>query len=290
MNSTTVVIATRNRAGELARTLRELTSLRSAPPVIVVDNASHDDTPDVARSFPGVRLIRLPRNLAAAARNEGVAAAATRYVAFSDDDSWWAEDALSEAERMLDSCPQVGLVAARTLVGPQRIEDPVNDLMGHSPLGHAPDLPGPSVLGFLGCAAVVRRQAFLDAGGFSELLHFGAEERLLALDLAARDWQLCYSDRVRAHHHPSRQRPSAAWRKRAECRNNALITWLRRPLRRCLSDTAALAAVALRDADARAVLLGLLRRLPAALRHRQRLPGFVEQQARLLERAAEASR
>lgn len=290
MNSTTVVIATRNRAGELGRTLRELTSLRPAPPVIVVDNASDDETPDAARSFPGVRLIRLRRNLAAAARNRGVAEAATRYVALSDDDSWWAEDALPEAEQILDSCPEVGLVAARTLVGPQRRDDPVNELMADSPLGHAPRLPGPSVLGFLGCAAIVRRQAFLDAGGFSELLHFGAEERLLALDLAAREWELCYSDRVRAHHHPSRQRPSVSWRKRAEWRNNELITWLRRPLRRCLSDATALAATALRDADARAVLGGVLVRLPAALRHRRRLPGFVEQQAQLLERAPAAGR
>ncbi|MTD53383.1 glycosyltransferase family 2 protein [Amycolatopsis pithecellobii] len=283
MNRTTVVIATRNRAGELARSLGKLTSLPSAPPVIVVDNASGDGTAEVARSFPGVRVIRLPRNLAAAARNRGVAAASTPYVAFSDDDSWWAEDALGEAEAVLDSCPRAGLVAARTLVGPQWTDDPVNGLMADSPLGRAPDLPGPSVLGFLACAAVVRRQAFLDAGGFSELLHFGAEERLLALDLAARDWQLCYCDRVRAHHHPSTRRPPASWRTRAEWRNNALITWLRRPLRRCVTDTASLAAKALRDAEARAVLAGVLARLPTALRHRRRLPDDVEHQARLLE-------
>lgn len=290
MNSTTVVVATRNRAGELSRTLRELTALRPAPPVIVVDNASGDETPEVARSFPGVRLIRLRRNLGAAARNKGVEAAATRYVAFSDDDSWWAEDAIPEAERILDSCPDVGLVAARTLVGPQRTEDPVNELMADSPLGHPPDLPGPSVLGFLGCAAVVRRQAFRQAGGFSELLRFGAEERLLALDLAAQGWELCYSDRVRAHHHPSRRRPSTTWRHRAERRNNTLITLLRRPWRQCLAETTALAADAVRDADARAVLAGVAARLPAALRHRRRLPDLIEQRARLLEGTAEAGR
>lgn len=290
MNSTTVVIATRNRAGELGRTLRELTSLRPAPPVIVVDNGSADDTPEVVRSFPGVRLIRLRRNLAAAARNTGVAGASTPYVAFSDDDSWWAEDALPEAERILDAAPEVGLVAARTLVGPQQTDDPVNELMAGSPLGHPPGLPGPSVLGFLACAAVVRRQAFLAAGGFSELLHFGAEERLLALDLAAHGWELSYSDRVRAHHHPSKQRPSPAWRQRAEWRNNLLISWLRRPLRRCFRETGALAAAALRHGDARVVLGGLLPRLPVALWHRRRLPERVEQRARLLEQAPGTSR
>ncbi|MDT7694569.1 MAG: hypothetical protein QOI75_3936, partial [Pseudonocardiales bacterium] len=42
---TTVVIATRNRSAELARTLRELRALRPAPPIIVLDNDSTDDTP-----------------------------------------------------------------------------------------------------------------------------------------------------------------------------------------------------------------------------------------------------
>lgn len=285
MAVTTIVIATRNRADELARTLRELTSLRPAPPIVVVDNASEDATPAVARSFPGVRLIRLRRNLAAAARNVGVAEASTPYVAFSDDDSWWAQGALAEAERILDSCPEVGLLAARTLVGPQAADDPVNELMAASPLGRAPRLPGPSVLGFLGCAVVVRRAAFVGAGGFSGLLHFGAEERLLALDLAAREWELCYVAEIQAHHHPSLNRPAPAWRARAEWRNNVLITWLRRPWSWCFAETAVLAARAVRDADARAVLAGLLARLPSALRHRRRLPESVERQARLLERA-----
>ncbi|GLY67868.1 glycosyltransferase family 2 protein [Amycolatopsis taiwanensis] len=288
MTGTTVVIATRNRAGELARTLRELTSLRPAPAIVVVDNASADHTSAVAGSFPDVRLIRLRRNLAAAARNVGVAEATTPYVAFSDDDSWWAEGALAEAERILDAYPDVGLLAARTLVGPPGTDDPVNASMAASPLGRARELPGPSVLGFLGCAVVVRKVAFVQAGGFSELLHFGAEERLLALDLAAHDWKLCYAGEVHAHHHPSPNRPAPTWRARAEWRNNLLITWLRRPMRRCLAQTTALAVRAVRDADARTVLVGLLARLPPALRQRRRLPEFVEQQARRLERAEEA--
>ncbi|MFD1045222.1 glycosyltransferase family 2 protein, partial [Kibdelosporangium lantanae] len=54
---TTVVIATRNRSGELAHTLAELSALKPKPPVIVIDNASTDDTAAVATDFPGVVLI-----------------------------------------------------------------------------------------------------------------------------------------------------------------------------------------------------------------------------------------
>ncbi|APU20088.1 MULTISPECIES: glycosyltransferase family 2 protein [Actinoalloteichus] len=284
---TTVVIATRDRAAELHRTLTRLRALRPAPPIIVVDNASSDDTAAGAARIAGVQVIRLRRNLGAAARNLGVTRAATPFVAFSDDDSWWAHDALPSAERILTAHPRVALLAARTLVGPTDSDDPLNQRMAASPLGHPTGLPGPSVLGFLACAAIVRRTAFLEVGGFSRLLHFGAEERLLALDLAAHGWALCYADRVLAHHHPSSARPPASWRLRAERRNNALITWMRRPWHRCAVETADLLHAVPRDRETRRVVAGLLRRLPAALVRRSRLPSEVERRVRILEHADE---
>ncbi|KZB79327.1 glycosyltransferase family 2 protein [Amycolatopsis regifaucium] len=282
---TTVVIATRNRATELTRTLTELTALRPRPPVIVLDNASSDDTADRAAGVPGVRVVRLPRNLGAAARNLGVALARTPYVAFSDDDSWWAEDALAEAERILEAHADVGLVAAKTLVGEEEREDPVVSLMAESPLGTPDGLPGPSVLGFLACSAVVRRKAYLQAAGFSPLLHFGAEERLLSYDLAAHGWRLCYVDRVRAHHHPSSVRPSRGWRERTELRNRLLITVMRRPVRQCLADGLRVLTRIPREPRVLGALAGALRRLPSALAERRPLPVGVERQIRVLEHA-----
>lgn len=282
---TTVVIATRNRSRELTRTLTELCALRPRPPIVVLDNASADDTARAAEAFPDVLVIRLRRNLGAAARNLGVALARTPYVAFSDDDSWWAGDALVAAERVFDSCPRLGLVAGRTLVGADNRDDPVNRLMADSPLGHPAELPGPPVLGFLACAAIVRKEAYLQAAGFSPLLHFGAEERLLALDLAAYGWYLCYRADVRAHHHPSPHRPPPAWRRRAEQRNNVLITWMRRPLRRCVTATVGLLGRAAREPGTVLTVAGVVRRLPWALAQRRRLPVEVERRARILELA-----
>ena len=62
--------------------------------------------------------------------------------------------------------------------------------MAAAPLGRDPDLPGPSILGFLACAVVVRRSAFLDVGGFDDVVFFGGEEERVALDLAAAGWGL----------------------------------------------------------------------------------------------------
>jgi GT2 family glycosyltransferase len=282
---TTVIIATRDRRAELLQTLAKLRSLQPSPPIIVVDNGSADGTVSTVRSeFPTVELVALRRNAGAAARSAGVSMASTPYVAFSDDDSWWAPDALLRAERILDDNCRVGLIAAKTLVGPEEQPDPVGQLMSRSPLGHRPGLPGPSVLGFLACSVVMRREAYLGVGGFSPLLHFAAEEKLLSYDLAAAGWELCYVDRIRAHHHPSAYRPPGTRRQAQELRNDLLISWLRRPLAVAVRETIRAVRHARRDPVAELALKGLALRLPAALARRTRLPARVEDQVRLLEK------
>lgn len=286
---TTVVIATRDRAATLATTLRRLLTLRPKPPIIVLDNDSTDDTWDVlgrlARRHGDVRVFRLGRNLGAAARNLGVLAAQTPYVAFSDDDSWWAPGALTEAEAVFDKCPAVGLIAGQTVVEPLGTVDPTSQVMASSPLSDGDGLPGREVLGFLACTAIVRRSAFLDAGGFSRMLHLGAEEKLLAFDLAARGWRLRYVPEVRAHHEPAdRDDADQAHRRALILRNDTLICVLRRPTGTAWRAGLSLAGSATRDPRAARAFAGLVRRLPAALRHRNRLPAEVEHNVRLLER------
>jgi hypothetical protein len=181
----------------------------------------------------------------------------------------------------MDAHPRLGLLAARIQVGPHGAPDPLNGVLGDSPLGHGPDLPGPRVLGFLGCAAVARRAAFLEAGGYHPLLFFGGEETLLAYDLAARGWGVCHCPEVVAVHWPTSG--TRAGRRTLVRRNDALTAWLRRPLAVALRRTAALAADARGDPEARDALRQLLRRLPAALRTRRPLPAAVEAEARRLD-------
>lgn len=282
-----MVIATRDRRQELIRTLRCLHELIPPPPVVVVDNGSTDGTAQAVREhFPGVVVLPLRRNYGAAARNLGVLLTRTPYVAFSDDDSWWAPGALQRAAAALDRHPRLGLVAARTLVGPAERSDPVNPLMADSPLPRSPDAPGPSVLGFLACAAVLRRRAFCQVGGFSSLLFFVGEERLLCYDLASAGWERAYLDDVVAHHYPSLHRPDPERRRVAELRNTLLTAVLRRPQRVTLAAFTALARKSVRDAGARTALRQALVRLPTALRQRALLPAAVEEQVRMVEDGA----
>ncbi|MEV6653617.1 glycosyltransferase [Streptomyces sp. NPDC051219] len=278
---TTVVVITRDRRDQLRHTMDRLAELPERPPVIVVDNASGDGTAEaVRRLHPQVTVLTPCRNLGAVGRNLGVRHARTPYVAFSDDDSWWEPGALTVAERLLDAHPRLGLLAARIL-GPGGTPDPLNHTLATSPLGRAADLPGPQVLGFLACAAIARRDAFLEAGGYHPVLFFGGEETLLAYDLAACGWGVCHSPELVAMHcpvgGPRTGRP-------AVMRRNAVLTaWLRRPLTVALRHTRVLASEARYDPEARKALREMFGRLPAALRARRPLPTAVEAAARRLD-------
>jgi GT2 family glycosyltransferase len=282
----TVVIATRNRRPELLRTLGRLHRLPERPPVVVVDNASADGSAAAVREhFPAVVLRVLSRNAGAAARNAGVALAATPYVAFSDDDSWWDPGALSVAAAALDD-DRLGLIAARTLIAPAREPDPVNALMACSPLR---DAGSAEVLGFMACASVVRKEAFVRAGGFSPLLFFVGEERLLSYDLASAGWARRYLPDVVAVHEPSAARPAAHLRHQAERRNRLLTAWLRRPAPVALAETLRLVRDAAGDPDDRAALAAAARKLPAALRSRRRLTPEIERKVRILAAAQDGA-
>ncbi len=283
-DTVTVVIATRDRVAELRCTLDQLTALPERPAIIVVDNASRDGTATaVRREFPHVTVVRNRRNRRAAARNQGARLASTAYVAFSDDDSWWEPGALARAGELLSGHPDVGVIAGRVLVGEDARDDPINALLAASPLP-ADGLPGPRVLGFLGCAIVARREAFLAAGGYRPLLGTGGEEELLALDLSAAGWAAVYAPDVIARHLPSAVR-DVPGRRATELRNRVLVAWMRRPACTALQGTAALARRARRDSTARRALAGVLVRLPAALAGRRPLPPAVTVQLRMLEGA-----
>jgi GT2 family glycosyltransferase len=236
----------------------------------------------VRAQHPDVQVVGLQGNLGGAARTVGARLVDSPYVAFSDDDSWWAPGALRRAAELLDRHPRLALLAGRVLVGPEQRLDPVCAEMARSPLPPAPDLPGPAVLGFIACGAVVRREAFLEVGGFDARLGVGGEEELLAVDLAARGWGLAYVDEVVAHHHPSPSRDPAG-RRRTQVRNALWSAWLRRPLGGAARQTVRLASLAVHQPGAwRGVLLALLG-LPWVLRERRPVDAELEAALRSLD-------
>jgi GT2 family glycosyltransferase len=232
-----------------------------------------------------VTVVQAAANLGAGARTLGARVLATRYVAFNDDDSWWAPGALARAAALLDADAGLGLLAARVLVGPDQRLDPTCAAMARSPV-HAPGLPGPGVLGFVACGAIVRREAFLAVGGFDARYGVGGEELRLALDLAAAGWTLAYVEELVAHHHPgvAGARPG---RVRRQVRNDLWSAWLRRPAPAALQASRRVLAAAARRAPG-AALAGAADALagaPWVARERRVVPAGVERALRSIESA-----
>lgn len=277
-----VVIITRDRQRSLFRSLAKLRSLPDPAEVVVVDNGSGDGTPDAVRSwYPDVRLVGLDQDAGAAARTIGVAALETEYVAFCDDDSWWAPGAFAHAADVFDAHPKLGLIAARILVGREQQLDPTCMTMARSPLPASPALPGRPILGFVACGSIVRRTAYLAVGGFEPRFQIGAEEQLLALDLAAAGWQLAYVEEIVAYHHPDPAAAGRDERRVQELRNMLWSVWLRRPAGSALALSGALVATSLKERRARAIVKAV-QGLPWVLRERRTLPVQVELAARTL--------
>ncbi|GAA4533804.1 glycosyltransferase family 2 protein [Amycolatopsis samaneae] len=280
----TVVIITHNRRRELAATLARMTSLPDAAPIILVDNGSTDGTAEaVADSHPEVRLIHLQENIGAVARNVAVRQVRTPYVAFCDDDTSWQPGSLTLAADALDRHPALAAVTGRCLLEPDLAEDPVIPPLRASPVPGPVWLPGPALLSLLAGLSAFRVTAFTDAGGFSGRMWLGGEDELLALDLAARGWWLCWLEGV-VIHAPSRLRDPARCR-RLRLRNTLWTLWLRRPLPAAVRRTVAVLAASPADRTTAGALLDAVRGLPWVVRERAVVPTRVESGLRLLERS-----
>lgn len=137
-----VIIPAMNRAGLIGRALRSVAG-QTRPPaeVIVVDDASDDDTVAVAREAGALVLRQQPRQGSGPARNLGIARARGRWVAFLDSDDEWMPDHLEllwshTLDARFVSAPAVrqdgraaGHVGRRTTIGPTGVLVPHNPIV-----------------------------------------------------------------------------------------------------------------------------------------------------------------
>jgi len=117
-----VVITTRNRATVLPGALDSVFAQAGRGrefdlEVIVVDDASDDETPQVAGRYPTVRFIRLPVNRGISrARNAGIEVCRGDYVAFLDDDDVWLPHKLRLQVSAMVAHPEIGVVYSQAVV------------------------------------------------------------------------------------------------------------------------------------------------------------------------------
>lgn len=187
------VLPTRNRHDRLAATLEALGRLRlgAAAEVVIADNASDEPVRAPARLGNGaaVRVLRLDHNAGAAARNEAVRASSpdADWIVMLDDDSHPVEDAEPFASTV-----------ARLRSRPESVAAVMADI--HLPARRCREAGGlPEV--FIGCGVAIRRDAFLEAGGYDPSFGYYVEEYDLAARLLRAGGSVAFDPAFRVHHH-----------------------------------------------------------------------------------------
>lgn len=218
----TVVVCTRDRTEDLARCLAAL-GRSTAPPheVVVVDNApSSESTRLLVEQFPAVRYVEEPRPGLDVARNAGLRAATTDFVAYTDDD---AEPHADWTWRIRAAFDAPSIVGVTGLVLPAELDTETQVLFEeHAGFGrgYARRDFGPDFLARhrrwgapvweigAGANMAFRRSAVEEVGAFDERLDVGAAgcsgDSEMWYRLLAAGWTCRYDPAAVVRHHHRR--------------------------------------------------------------------------------------
>lgn len=196
-----VVVASFNGGRTLAACLESLARLNYPDyEVILVDDGSTDDTPEIAQRFPSFRTIVHQRNLGlSVARNTGIAAATGEIVAFTDADCRADEDWLHYLVGALLDGPFVGigghnlpppddsLVAAAVMVSPG---GPAHVMLTDREAEHIP-----------GCNMVFYKWVLEEIGGFDPVFRKAGDDVDVCWRIQERGHKIGFSPAGFVWHH-----------------------------------------------------------------------------------------
>lgn len=221
-----------NRADDVEHTLDRLAG-QPLHEVIVVDSGD-DDTSERVSARGDVRLIKAG-DIGAAARNLAAEAAEGELLLMLDDDSYPVGNAVELMRDAFVRDPSLGLLAGLILEvdrdGEVLHADDVGTFDWFLRAGHRGAVPPDGVPTFFfpegGC--MVRRDAFLEAGGFFAPYFFTVSEVDVATRLIGRGWDVRYlPDAVFEHRKAPGGRADARTMK-LRVRNQLWYFWLRFP-------------------------------------------------------------
>ncbi|MBV8957878.1 MAG: glycosyltransferase [Actinobacteria bacterium] len=196
--SVSVVVATRNRAHLLPRLVAALAAQTGVDglEVVVVDDASTDDTPAVLERLAGsasIRLVTRRREIAggaATARNDGWRSAVGDVVLFTDDDcvpqpGW--------AARLVAELDEADVVQGRTVPAPGQTQD-----LG--PFSHTIEVTSEAGE-YETCNMAYRRPVLEAVGGFGEEFRYPyGEDTDLAWRAKAAGFRTAFAAEAVVHH------------------------------------------------------------------------------------------
>lgn len=118
-----IIITTRNRPHLVPRAVQSAQASGSDVEIVVVDDASTDDTAEVCRKLSGIKYIRLERNQGTAgARNVGILASKGKYITFLDDDDMRLPGSLDVQAAALEANPEAGFICGAIIMADQNYQ------------------------------------------------------------------------------------------------------------------------------------------------------------------------
>jgi hypothetical protein len=222
-----VIVAHESRA-HLLSCLGAVHAQSDAPPweVVLVDNASRDGGPELARrTFPAIRVVAAAHNLGfAGGVNLGVRHARGRYVLLLNPDAILQPGALRRLADFLETTPEAGLAGPKLLDPDGSLQLSCRRFPGrwtvfaHRYAWLTRALPGnPATRRYLltdwdhastrpvdwvsGACMLVRRAALAEVGGLDEGFFLFAEDVDLCKRLWAAGWHVYYVPEALAIHH-----------------------------------------------------------------------------------------
>jgi GT2 family glycosyltransferase/glycosyltransferase involved in cell wall biosynthesis len=202
--------------GQLELTLRCLESIAASPPdvayeVIVVDDASPDQTRDVLGHVRHVNVLTNDRNLGFLhSANRGAAVASGEYVVMLNNDTEVTAGWLDELVATADDRPDVGIVGCRLVYPDRRLQEAGGIVWadGHGwnyGRGEGPDSGCFSYVREVdycsGAALLVRRQLWEELGGFDAAFAPAYyEDTDLCFRARERGWKVLYQPRATIFH------------------------------------------------------------------------------------------
>ena len=206
-----IIICTRDRVAHLRETLRSLSGVDVPPDVtselIVVDNASTDDTPQMVAAFPmeniPVRLVREPRPGQSRARNTGLAASEGDIILFTDDDIRFPVDWLEVMCRPLRT-GVAEAVAGSVVLAPHLVRPWMEPVHRYWLAATGPDAPGRKHI-LVGANMAFLRTVLARVPGFDPALGPGAlgfaDDTLFSRQLWAAGFNTVLEETAAVEHH-----------------------------------------------------------------------------------------
>lgn len=164
MPRASIIIATHSRPQWLRRAVESARSAGRDVEIVVVDDASSDETAEVCRNLSGINYVRVDRNQrVAGARNVGLVASRGEYLSFLDDDDTRLPGSLDFQLKALDREPQAGLIYGQAILGDHEGKAERNSYPADCPQG---DIFWRLLSrNFIPCGSVVFRRSCLSSVG-----------------------------------------------------------------------------------------------------------------------------